>query len=548
MHKIVKSCLLAVASLGLFGFAAAQKQTPVFAQDVSAASDQISPTNITTQSSIWKNWPSIVGSHVTITSPLTVERNTSLDNKTNGTFGYTVKYGFSVDDPRDLPLTIGLTLASGSPVFNENTSGTVSSENGNKFSTSNTNITHWDPWTYDDTSHGKFIMIADSSDGVGLDFLKQSIANDQKSYTVQMDFNSLKSADEADSIKKTISPEFGPDTRPVRIFYKNIKTGQDIQAPKDVGDYKDFTPEQYFNNFRPDHTTPIKLSDVAAPNLAGYEFNSSQTATFNHPWLGGGVGPESDNVKVDEPTNDKTVSNLSIAGRVDNGNNSYIFKNAVIFWYDPTSTPVPPTPNNNGGATPTVNSSTATTTTVTPSQNSSSEQTGSTTTTQKPAVPSNAAKEGSVVYATKAIYMYKNATFKNSQRLAKYPKAKRVNRPMFVVTGYASSNNGTLRYKVRDVNHGKKTANKVGYITASRKYVVNVYYQTMPKNKKITVINKTGVNTYKNANLTKKVRNYKKGAHLRIKKIVKHNLTTRYQLSNGTYLTANKKLVIQGNY
>ncbi|KRL22548.1 DUF5776 domain-containing protein [Lentilactobacillus kisonensis] len=119
---------------------------------------------------------------------------------------------------------------------------------------------------------------------------------------------------------------------------------------------------------------------------------------------------------------------------------------------------------------------------------------------------------------------------------------------MFVVTGYARSNSGTLRYKVRDVNHGKKTANKVGYITASRKYVVNVYYKTMPKNKKITVINKKGVNTYKNANLTKKVKNYKKGTHLRVKKIVKHHLTTRYQLSNGTYLTANKKLVIQGNY
>ncbi|MDN6435967.1 MAG: DUF5776 domain-containing protein [Lentilactobacillus parabuchneri] len=33
-----------------------------------------------------------------------------------------------------------------------------------------------------------------------------------------------------------------------------------------------------------------------------------------------------------------------------------------------------------------------------------------------------------------------------------------------------------------------------------------------------------------------------------VKRFVKHNLTTRYQLSNGTYITANKKLVIQGNY
>ncbi|WP_439646222.1 DUF5776 domain-containing protein [Lentilactobacillus kisonensis] len=33
-----------------------------------------------------------------------------------------------------------------------------------------------------------------------------------------------------------------------------------------------------------------------------------------------------------------------------------------------------------------------------------------------------------------------------------------------------------------------------------------------------------------------------------VKKLDKHNLTTRYQLSNGSYVTANKKLVIEGNH
>ncbi|MEE8823283.1 DUF5776 domain-containing protein [Lentilactobacillus sunkii] len=32
-----------------------------------------------------------------------------------------------------------------------------------------------------------------------------------------------------------------------------------------------------------------------------------------------------------------------------------------------------------------------------------------------------------------------------------------------------------------------------------------------------------------------------------MKKLVKHNLTSRYVLSNGYYVTANKKLVIHGN-
>lgn len=119
---------------------------------------------------------------------------------------------------------------------------------------------------------------------------------------------------------------------------------------------------------------------------------------------------------------------------------------------------------------------------------------------------------------------------------------------MFVVLGYDKSNGGALRYKVRDVNHGKKTAGKVGYITANPKYVVNVYYKTMPKSHKITVINKKGIHAYKNVNLTGRAKTFKKGTHVTVKSFEKHNLTTRYKLSNGTYITANKKLVIQGNY
>lgn len=169
-------------------------------------------------------------------------------------------------------------------------------------------------------------------------------------------------------------------------------------------------------------------------------------------------------------------------------------------------------------------------------------------TTQRPAeptIPNYAAKKGAAVYATRAIYLYKKANFKPSQRLAKYPKVKRVNRPMFVVTDYARSTNGALRYKVRDVNHGSKTAGKVGYITANSKFVVPVYYQSVPKSQKLTIINKRGVNAYRNVNLTQKVKHYRKGTHLTVKKIVKYRLTTRYQLSNGDYVTANKKLVIQ---
>ncbi|MFT8847782.1 DUF5776 domain-containing protein, partial [Lentilactobacillus hilgardii] len=92
------------------------------------------------------------------------------------------------------------------------------------------------------------------------------------------------------------------------------------------------------------------------------------------------------------------------------------------------------------------------------------------------------------------------------------------------------------------------TAGKTGYITASQKYVAPIYYASVPKSKKITVIAKKGINAYKSSNLTGKVKHYKKGTRLTVKKLVKHNLTTRYQLSNGNFITANKKSIIAGKY
>lgn len=158
------------------------------------------------------------------------------------------------------------------------------------------------------------------------------------------------------------------------------------------------------------------------------------------------------------------------------------------------------------------------------------------------------AAKGQAVYAIKGIYLYKNKTFTASARRAHYPKARRVNRPMFVVTGYTYSKNGALRYIVRDVNHTKRTDGWKGYITANSKYVVPVYYASLPKSRTITVIATKGINAYNKVNLTSKAKHYKKGAHLKVKKIVRHNLTTRYVLSNGDYITANKKLIIAGKY
>ncbi|MFD1454999.1 DUF5776 domain-containing protein [Levilactobacillus lanxiensis] len=154
------------------------------------------------------------------------------------------------------------------------------------------------------------------------------------------------------------------------------------------------------------------------------------------------------------------------------------------------------------------------------------------------------APKGAVVYATKKVGLYKTATFSKKNLKRWYVKKSRTNRPMFVVTGYATSKNGVKRYRVKDVNHHSKTAGKTGYLTTNNAYTTPVYYAA--KHKTVTVINPTGVNSYAKKTLTGKKTHYRQGQTLTVKKVVSNKLTTRFVLKNGRYMTANKKLVQAG--
>lgn len=148
----------------------------------------------------------------------------------------------------------------------------------------------------------------------------------------------------------------------------------------------------------------------------------------------------------------------------------------------------------------------------------------------------------SEILSVKTLYLYRKATFNKKQRLVKYPKAARGNRPMFLVMGTAHSKTGLLRYHVKDINRKRKTMGKTGYITAKSKYVTPAYYQK--KAKHVKVISKHGINEYKKVNLTGKIRHVKKGKALKVVGVKHHNLTTRFRLSNGYYITADKNLVV----
>ncbi|WP_290123396.1 DUF5776 domain-containing protein [Secundilactobacillus silagei] len=81
-------------------------------------------------------------------------------------------------------------------------------------------------------------------------------------------------------------------------------------------------------------------------------------------------------------------------------------------------------------------------------------------------------------------------------------------------------------------------------MTANSKYVADSHFRSN-KVKRVRVIGNK-VNSYKDVNLSsnKKVRSYKKGTKLNVKRIVKQGRMTRFELNNGRYITGNKQLLI----
>lgn len=167
---------------------------------------------------------------------------------------------------------------------------------------------------------------------------------------------------------------------------------------------------------------------------------------------------------------------------------------------------------------------------------SSSQATSASSTTDH-----DVAVKGQAVYAIKKVGLYRQPTFAKQNRHNFYPREPRIRRPQFVVIGYGRSEQGRLRYRVRDVNHTSSTFGRQGYVTTQSAYITKTYYQRNPK--KIRVINPKGINTYRKVNLTHRVKHYRRGQVLRIVALKHYHLTTRLKLASGQYVTANKTLI-----
>ncbi|KRL96885.1 DUF5776 domain-containing protein [Levilactobacillus hammesii] len=185
------------------------------------------------------------------------------------------------------------------------------------------------------------------------------------------------------------------------------------------------------------------------------------------------------------------------------------------------------------------------TNTASSSASSSSSSSSSVSSSQSDQVkPKLPAKKDLAITAVKKLGLYSTPNFSKKTRQFYYAKQTRTKRPQFVITGVAQSKNGTKRYLVRDVTPNSKWYGKTGYITARTAFTVHTYYQATPK--RVKVIATKGVDAYRNMSLKgNNVKHYKRGTVLRVKKLKRHNLTTRLQLTNGRYVTSNKSLIIQ---
>lgn len=148
------------------------------------------------------------------------------------------------------------------------------------------------------------------------------------------------------------------------------------------------------------------------------------------------------------------------------------------------------------------------------------------------------------VIATHKIGFYRTPNFTAGSRSHWFVKKPQMKQPTFTIMGTATSVNGNPRYRVRDTNRGSMTYGKKGYITAKPAYVTATYDQVAPK--AVTVIARNGINGYNNAPLDHKQVSYPQGTILNVKAVVTSGHVTRFRLTNGHYITANKRLITTG--
>ncbi|MCT3390843.1 MAG: exo-alpha-sialidase [Lactobacillus sp.] len=202
----------------------------------------------------------------------------------------------------------------------------------------------------------------------------------------------------------------------------------------------------------------------------------------------------------------------------------------------PTTPVTPTTPTSSSSSSVQSSSSSvpaASSSSVSSSSSSTVSSTSSSTTTTAPSTSVIKQVKPFKVAAVKALYRYNNVNFSKANRIKHYAKKSITKAPVFTVVATTKSSNGALRYQLSDGS----------YITTKAGYVTKLYNQA--KIKTLRVINPKGTWEYKSSKLTKKsaVKHLKKSKVVKVKKLVRKGTATRYQLTNGHYVTGNKQFV-----
>ncbi|WP_283678489.1 DUF5776 domain-containing protein [Lentilactobacillus sp. Marseille-Q4993] len=208
---------------------------------------------------------------------------------------------------------------------------------------------------------------------------------------------------------------------------------------------------------------------------------------------------------------------------------STIYKSGSLqldyFNFTPVDQSTSSSTNSNNSSSSSSSSTSSISSSVTSSTSSSSSASSSSSSSSSNSAKKITNKMTKAIYAKRGIYEYKSTSFKKSNRVARVAKNK-VLKVKALVT-----ENGVARYQL---TNGK-------YVTANSKYVRNANYRA--KHSVIYVKSAKGINEYNKVSLTNKIKHLKKGTKLHVKKIVLNKYTSRFELTNGNFVTGNSKLI-----
>ena len=137
-----------------------------------------------------------------------------------------------------------------------------------------------------------------------------------------------------------------------------------------------------------------------------------------------------------------------------------------------------------------------------------------------------------MIYLKQALNRYLQPTFKESKIKKSYRKYTRQTAPTFKVVGVTKSANGNLRYKLANGT----------YVTARKDFTANLYWQGKHYTK--IRVDRT-IYEHSASKFTRKnrVRVFKRGQVVTVKRIIHRGYMTRYQLTNGHWITGNKQFI-----